>query len=390
MSTNQVQSNGAPRWAVPIGAAGGATIAAALLVALRASGIRLSATPSIGIVAGAAGIGGYVGFRWQRQHSTRTSQHGAIGDEPALPLRIAQLNAHNLFDTVDDRQQDDVVSPAELQLKLDKLAHAIADDLDSPDIVAMEEVENLAVLERLAGHPLLAKGGYRAVLLEGSDPRGIDVGVLYRDTSVGLSSATQLNTMVPSGASGRLTKLFTRPPLVARFDPVGGAVDAAEGVTLLVNHFTSKLGGADADVRRLAQAQFVDQAVATMVGLDPSVRALVVGDLNAGEGEPAYQALMDASTGAGLVDVTLGIPPDDRFTYIFRAHRDKLDHMFASPALAEAIEGATILHSNTSASEEDRMDPTTGRGASDHDPLVATFAINRLIGPIKNSSGKGA
>src|SRR5262249_20777003 len=73
-------------------------------------------------------------------------------------------------------------SDAVLERKLERLASVIlqVNDGRGPDILALQEVENRDVLERLrTGH--LAAAGYRtSILIEGDDPRGIAVAFLSR------------------------------------------------------------------------------------------------------------------------------------------------------------------------------------------------------------------
>jgi endonuclease/exonuclease/phosphatase family metal-dependent hydrolase len=71
---------------------------------------------------------------------------------------------------------------AALATKLERLARTIlqVNDGRGPDIVALQEVENLTVLERLRRDHLAAAGYTGAILVEGDDPRGIDVAFLSR------------------------------------------------------------------------------------------------------------------------------------------------------------------------------------------------------------------
>lgn len=72
-------------------------------------------------------------------------------------------------------------TPALLDEKLKRLSAVIrqVNQGRGPDILLLEEVENLNVIEQLNGH--LAQSGYQTrVLIEGRDPRGIDTAVLSR------------------------------------------------------------------------------------------------------------------------------------------------------------------------------------------------------------------
>lgn len=147
-------------------------------------------------------------------------------------VTIMTFNVENLFDTRDDPGKDDrtylpltakqtaehreacarVEVPAWrdqclnwdwnediLDRKLSVVAAAIlqVNDGSGPDIVALQEVENLGVLERLrTGY--LADAGYRpAILVEGDDDRGIDVAFLTR---LPLSGGPKLHRIPFDGA----------------------------------------------------------------------------------------------------------------------------------------------------------------------------------------------
>ncbi|HEX7623549.1 MAG TPA: hypothetical protein VF400_08265, partial [Anaeromyxobacteraceae bacterium] len=90
----------------------------------------------------------------------------ASSDDPAAfpsSLRVASWNVHDLFDEVDRTsppgELDTVLSPAEVEAKLARTGAVLA-RLDA-DVILLQEVENLALLERLAAGPL-AGAGYRA------------------------------------------------------------------------------------------------------------------------------------------------------------------------------------------------------------------------------------
>jgi hypothetical protein len=101
---------------------------------------------------------------------------------------ITSMNLQRLFDDQDDpRTSDAVLTPAAFQTRIERVAGIIRGVLQSPEIVAVEEVENLNVLQALAR----AAGGYDAFLLEGNDIGGIDVGVMVRRDRVVVKSFSQ-------------------------------------------------------------------------------------------------------------------------------------------------------------------------------------------------------
>ena len=130
-------------------------------------------------------------------------------------VTIMTFNVQNLFDNVDDAGKDDKAylpieakqndahirecneievaswrdeclhldwSDAAIDFKLRVLAATIQqiDGGRGPDIIAFQEVENAAILDRLSTEYLIDSGYLPAVLVEGQDLRGIDVAFLSR------------------------------------------------------------------------------------------------------------------------------------------------------------------------------------------------------------------
>lgn len=101
---------------------------------------------------------------------------------PTAPasLSVMAYNLENLFDNVSNNGETPVPSDV-LEKKLAQVAKGILQVRDGagPDILFVEEVENLNVLKMLNEKHL--KGQYQTVtLLESNDERGIDVGVLSK------------------------------------------------------------------------------------------------------------------------------------------------------------------------------------------------------------------
>jgi predicted extracellular nuclease len=99
--------------------------------------------------------------------------------EAGEDVRVVSYNINNFFDNVDDPDTDDEIddtSDPEPE-KRRRAVDAINDILKRPDVISLQEVENKAVLDRLADD----LGGYTGVLFEGRDERGIDNAFLIKD-----------------------------------------------------------------------------------------------------------------------------------------------------------------------------------------------------------------
>ncbi|MEM1080780.1 MAG: endonuclease/exonuclease/phosphatase family protein [Pseudomonadota bacterium] len=175
-------------------------------------------------------------------------------DSSALQVSVMAFNVENLFDTLDDpgkndatylpaatksdpahidacnlievdRWRDDCLhldwSEAALQFKLEQLARTILafNNGRGPDIIALQEVENIRVLERLRQEYLRPAGYLEPILIEGIDDRGIDVAFLSRLRPVGEAVLHPLDmSSYPDGAQD------TRGVLQADFELPDGSV----------------------------------------------------------------------------------------------------------------------------------------------------------------------
>lgn len=229
---------------------------------------------------------------------------GVAAATPSGRVRLCCWNLHNLFDSVDDSYADEVLSAAEVESALAARA-AVIRSWDA-DVVGVEEVENLALLERLAAQV----GGMRyALLVEGNDKqRGIDVGLLTRLPVVGYK--THKDDVLRDGIR------YSRDCLEVH---LGGPLP----FVVLVNHFKSKAsGGARSDEKRRAQAEGVAALVSR---LGPYVA--VIGDLNDGPGSWPLEPL------SFLRDPFGGLTLEARATHVHRGKPGVLDHILLTPAL---------------------------------------------------------
>ncbi len=112
--------------------------------------------------------------------------------------------------------------------------------------------------------------------------------------------------------------------------------------------------------RRTAQAEVVARWVRQVLSLDPETRVVVLGDLNDFENTEPLAALEDA----GLEDLVLRLPAEDRYSYVYLGNSQVLDHVLVSPALKDMVD-VDAIHVNADI-------PAAAR-ASDHDPIVVGF-----------------
>jgi hypothetical protein len=315
---------------------------------------------------------------------------------------VGSLNFFRLFDDVDDPGTEDdgqVATTMEYQTRLGKFSEYVRDVLDSPDVLAVQEVESLAVLNDLAAailgdDPTVV---YSAELVEGNDVGGIDVGFLVRDT-VQVEEVTQLGADEILTFDGSL--LHDRPPLLleASFGALPPPLQGRIGFpfAVLVLHQRS-LSGIDDPVdgervraKRFEQAQSVAQKVQDFQAASPAVPLAVVGDFNAFEFTDGYVDVtghiagnfdpsLSLVSGPDLVDPNLDVrvlrlPPEERYSFNFEGNGQALDHSLTSAAAAPYAREMIYGRGNADAARIFLDDDSTLLRASDHDGFVQFFS----------------
>ena len=305
---------------------------------------------------------------------------------------VATYNLYNLFDEVNAPDKDDPVNdPEEVEFMLTKHATAIHDFLRVPDLIAVQEVENLEILQRLADTAPI-QGIYGAVLVDGPDARGIDVGLLYRLDRVEVVSAEARQTCTDLGdAYGPGTDpnfpceedfnpLFSRPPLVVHLRTIVNSwwcrYRSGTDLWLVINHFKSKGEYApyyaDPEPRRIQQAEWVNSLVDEIQDGNRYAKVMVLGDLNSFNNEAPIDTLEDG----GLYNLINSVRKKSRYTYIYRGVSEVLDYIMVARSLRWRFIQSRIVHFNVDFPYDTWADdPTTGIRSSDHDVFMCSFWI---------------
>lgn len=293
-------------------------------------------------------------------------------------ITIATQNLRRLFDDVDDGRGE-VLNTAQYQLRLEKLSRQIVQLLRSPDVLAVQEVENLKVLDDLAA-AVSVQGGksYQGVLMQGRDWGGINVGFLVRTDIRVLSREQLLKTRRLDRAA-----LFDRPPLWLRLQTPEGWVLGIVNV-----HLKSLRGSDDPDlVKKIARKrQRQAEALAEWTSLyfaKPAAEPLVMlGDFNASATPVTATAPLDVTDALGGVDV-MGIvqaeglqdqwprlPENERYSYVHECHPEALDHVLVSAALQPAVQALAVSRGNAGVRVRVNGADSSALRSSDHDALV--------------------
>lgn len=285
--------------------------------------------------------------------------------------------------------------------KAQRIAESFVNDLNSPDVIVMVEVQDsdgpitsgnsdaTASYERLingikaAGGPTYAWTDIAPEYnKDGGQPGGnIRVGYLYNPERVSLSegtkgTATQDNSWIDGELAlnpGRVQPIpmpNTRKPIAAQFEFQG------EQVVVIGAHLNSKGGDQPlfgknqppvlgSEPERIELAKAINGFIEEGLEQDPDLNVIVAGDMNDFEFTPA----LDALKGDILTNKVEDVPLEDRFSYYYQGNSQVLDHLLVTNNLADRTE-LDMVHINAMFMEEH------GR-ASDHDPLLAQIAFEK-------------
>ncbi|MBD2494445.1 Ig-like domain-containing protein [Nostoc sp. FACHB-280] len=305
-------------------------------------------------------------------------------------LTVATFNVENL-------------DPGDGETQFNNLANRIVNNLRSPDIISLEEIQDnngatndsvvdASVTFQTLINAIAQAGGptyeYRQINpvddTNGGEPGGnIRVGFLFNPNRVsfvdrpGGGSTTNISV---TNADGTPT-LSTSPGLIDPTNPafnssrkplVGEFVFNGQSVYLIGNHFNSKGGDQplfgpnqppvlSSESQRQQQATIVRNFVQEILAIDPNANVVVLGDLNDFE----FSNPLTTLESAGLTSLIETLPANERYTYNFQGNAQVLDHILASQNLVNNLDGYDVVHINSEFFDQ----------VSDHDPVIARFNL---------------
>ncbi|BCL34293.1 choice-of-anchor I family protein [Nostoc sp. MS1] len=291
-------------------------------------------------------------------------------------LTVATFNVENL-------------DPGDDGAKFNALAAAIVNNLRSPDIISLEEIQDnngpindsvvdaSVTFQRLVD-AIVAAGGptyeYRQINpvddQDGGEPGGnIRVGFLYNPNRVRFVERS-LRRLTDTNLEDGDAFANSRKPLVGQFFFNG------EIVTVVGNHFNSKGGdqplfgpnqppALSSEIQRNQQATIVSNFVQGILTTNANANVIVAGDLNDFE----FSQPVSILESGGLNTLIETLPENERYTYNFQGNAQALDHVLVSENLFSLLDGYDVVHINSEFADQ----------VSDHDPVVAQFNIEAGI-----------
>jgi hypothetical protein len=327
---------------------------------------------------------------------------------------VVSFNMERFFDTVNDPDTSDpVLTAAAFNRRLAKASLIVRTVQRYPDVIGVEEMENLTTLQAVAAQinndavslDALPNPNYTAFLSEGNDIGGIDNGFLVKASRINVVDVTQFglaDTFTNPDSSTSI--LNDRPPLVLRATcprPLGGSLP----FTVIVNHLRSLNGVDDTTAgsngfategervrfKRRAQAEYLANLIQTRQTGDPTELIITVGDMNAfavndgyvdsigtikGTPAPASQVTL-ASTDlvnpdlTNLIDI---LPAAQQYSYNFDGNAQTLDHIILNHKALVFLTRFAYARNDSDFAVKN-YESTNELRISDHDQPVAYFNL---------------
>lgn len=294
-------------------------------------------------------------------------------------ITVATYNVLNLFDAAHDEGKDDYTflplaypgkteaceaikdpyykkqcletdwNDARVELKLEQVRRAVDTFGERPELLALQEVENDAIIGRLAG-----KLGYpRHLTTNGPDERGIDVALLFKEEALEYLEHAEI-PLQGEGFPPSFTEKPTRPILRVHFRPRTEPT-AVWGV--YVNHWPSQAAGPDKRMAVVARLQKEIELQASRVGRD-RYHVIVLGDFNVLDSETPnalHNGIMDPRWPLYLADaqqvfLATGSPEKKKMpmgSYFYPPNHswDRLDRIFLSRHFLDGKEAEMVRDS---------------------------------------------
>ncbi len=290
------------------------------------------------------------------------------------------------------------LAPGNPDSKFAELARAVVTNLRSPDVIALEEIQDnngatsdgtvdasVTVAKFIAA--IEAAGGpaydWRSVNpvdgKDGGEPGGnIRQVFLFNPLRISFTDipvADATSTAVDVAGTGDAAALTASP---GRIDPaneawtnsrkplVGQFSFRGKKLFVIANHFNSKGGdlGIDSrfqapsrssEVQRGKQAVVEQAFVAKLLAADPYAKVVSVGDFNDYQFSPALAALTKDGV---LRDLVNELPEKEQYSYVYQGNSQVLDHILVSPEVGYAK--YDVVHINSEFAQQ----------ASDHEPQI--------------------
>ena len=304
----------------------------------------------------------------------------------SLLFTIISYNCENLFDCRHDSLKNDTEFLPTSQRhwtfnryweKLNNLGRVIqqcGSESSLPDVAALLEVENDSTLIMLTKASLLKGAGYRYVMTDSPDARGIDVAIIYNPLTFKLESSYAIRPQIDN--------ILTRDILYAK-----GIARARDTLHIFAVHAPSRRNGQGAtEPLRMQVMRRLMQSVDSIRDTSPDAKIILLGDFN----DYSHNRALKEIAKKGFTEVSRGIKGLNydqtkvKGTYKYQGRWNSLDHIFLSDRVMGQVRGCFIYDAQWLLEEDAQggykpfrtyLGPIYHKGVSDHLPIVLQLEL---------------
>jgi len=335
----------------------------------------------------------------------------AVPDKNPGEFTIASTNLEHFYNTTQDPNHppgasSTNVDPTAFANRVSKLSLGYRHVLKLPDVIAVQEMLNLATLQTVANQvnadALAETGvnpGYTAYLMEGNDISNINVGFLVK-SNITVVDVTQYgkDDTITNPTTGSVSPLNDRPWLVLRARAAMPGSNNSLAFTVIAVHNRSldsiddPSSGPFVRLKRQKQAEELANLIQSRQAADPNEKIIAIGDYNAyqfndgyvdvvgtviGQPAPADQVVLASNPLVNplLTDVVTLEDPSQRYSYTFSGSSEELDQYLLNPPALSIFNRLAKARLDADFPESYRGDFTRPERVSDHDWVVGYFAL---------------
>ncbi len=332
-------------------------------------------------------------------------------------ITVLSWNVQALFDGKDQGNEYDEYlvskgwSQEKYRARLNSITRGITEIPENPDVIGFLEIENAEILEDMLSSSL-AKKGYRWTFFTGNAGGALGIGIISKYPF----TITKSHSIICDG------EINPRPMAEIHLSVED------RPVVLFVCHWKSKLGDPEkTELQRRASAMLALRRVTELEQENPGIPIIIMGDLNENYdefyrtgGNSITALLPDDPEAAALTDtvtekaqsfpavrnflvvtgkkhqeaIHFDVPHNLFYTlwgnelqkgsYVYRSNWETIDHFLLRPSLYDGlgwdIASGRIVNTPpfaTEAGNPSAYNPRTGRGISDHLPLLLTITLQQ-------------
>ena len=279
---------------------------------------------------------------------------------------------------------------ANYAIRIRKLAKYILNQLKKPDILALQEVENIAVLNDLIQElqSLDPSVNYTPFLIPTNPSSNFQINPAYL-----VSNSIQDVTVVQLGKNETLStggRLHDRAPLL-----LSGYTNSTPSVSIQILdlHIRSLNGVSSSnEVRKKRQEQAI--SIANMIQARQAENLIIVGDFNAYQFSDGYVDVYNQISGhpsegasltnqnivtPALVEVSTMVPPAERYSYVYQNNAQMIDHCLTTQLHDMSIASFEYARGNADNSDIFLDDESVSFKVSDHDGFVLFLELETTL-----------